>query len=275
MANRVQSGEVENSGHVIQNNFESGTIKISNLLRNYTMRKSAERGHANHGWLDSYHSFSFANYYDPAHMHYSVLRVINEDVIAPAQGFGKHAHKDMEIITYILQGALQHEDSMGNGSVIKAGDVQRMTAGTGVKHSEFNASNEQIAHLLQIWLLPERNNIAPGYEEKHFELARKLNKWCLIVSGNAREGSLLVHQDMELLATVLEKQQQLTYKPVIGRSLYFQIAKGAVLLNGIALAQGDALAIDIEDETTIEILSQIKAEILLFDLPYSRNKVNS
>ena len=234
------------------------------------IRKSSERGHAQHGWLDSYHSFSFARYYDPEHMGYSVLRVINEDIIDPAQGFGKHSHQDMEIVTYMLHGAIRHEDSMGNGSVIKAGDVQRMTAGSGITHSEFNASSEDAAHLLQIWLLPERNGITPGYEEKHFDAASKKNQWRLIASRDAREGSLLVHQDVDLSATLLEAGKTLPYSTKPGRSLYVQVASGSVLVNGQLLEQGDAVAID--DETDIELTAQCNAagtdaEILLFDLP--------
>ena len=236
------------------------------------VRKSAERGHVNHGWLDSYHSFSFANYYDPAYMGYSALRVINEDIIAPAQGFGTHGHRDMEIITYMLQGALRHQDSMGNGSVILAGDVQRMSAGTGVKHSEFNASNDEPAHLLQIWLLPEKEGITPGYEEKRFDAAAKTNQWCLLASHDARDGSLLIHQDMLLFATILQAGRQLGYQPVIGRSLYVHIAKGNVTLNGVALAQGDAVAVD--NEAMIIITSQTDAEMLLFDLPPAKNYSN-
>lgn len=237
---------------------------------NIQLRKSEDRGHANHGWLDSYHSFSFADYYDPAHMAYSVLRVINEDVIAPAQGFGMHSHRDMEIITYMLQGAIRHEDSMGNGSVIVAGDAQRMTAGTGVRHSEFNASNQDSAHLLQIWLTPESVGISPSYEEKHFDAASKTNQWRLIASRDAREGSLLIHQNVDLFATILDEGQRLDYSPRAGRNLYFQMARGRAALNGIQLEQGDALMISIEENlevNAIEILSQTEAEILLFDLP--------
>lgn len=234
------------------------------------IRKSADRGHANHGWLDSYHSFSFASYYDPAHMAYSVLRVINEDVIAPAQGFGMHSHRDMEIITYMLQGAIRHEDSMGNGSVIVAGDAQRMSAGTGVRHSEFNASNQESAQLLQIWLVPESAGITPSYEEKHFDAASKTNQWRLIASRDARDGSLLIYQSVDLFATILELGQRLVYAPRVGRKLYFQMARGRATVNGRQLEQGDALMISIEEslaEKAIEIVSQTEAEILLFDLP--------
>ena len=244
---------------------------MNTTIKNATIRRSTNRGHANHGWLDSHHSFSFANYYDSAHMGFSVLRVINEDVIDAAKGFGTHGHKNMEIITYMIDGALQHKDSMGNGSVIKAGDVQRMTAGTGVTHSEFNASNEHSAHLLQIWVLPNRNGIEPGYEEKHFDVASKNNQWCLLASRCGRERSLLVHQEMDLYATLLDKGQHLAYQPHIGRSLYVQIVRGNIVLNGVNLAQGDAIAMDIHVETTIEIVSNTKAEVLLFDLPASEN----
>ncbi len=229
------------------------------------IRKSQERGHANHGWLDSYHSFSFANYYDPEHMGYSVLRVINEDVVAGGQGFGMHSHRDMEIVTYMLQGAIEHKDSMGNGSVIKAGDVQRMTAGTGVRHSEFNASSTEPAHLLQIWLLPERDNIEPGYEEKHFDAAEKQGKWRLIASHDGRDGSLLIHQDVALYATVLAKGEQLGYDMGTGRSLYLQVARGSVDLNGEVLVAGDAAKIDSGDAISVKALEA--AELLLFDLP--------
>ncbi|MES2012166.1 MAG: pirin family protein [Pseudomonadota bacterium] len=240
--------------------------------KNIKVRKSADRGHANHGWLDSYHSFSFANYYDPAYMGYSVLRVINEDIVAPAQGFGMHGHRDMEIVTYMLQGALRHQDSMGNGSVIHAGEVQRMSAGTGVKHSEFNASNDEPAHLLQIWLLPEKEGITPSYEEKSFDAASKTNQWRLLASRDAREGSLLVHQDLALFATILEAGHQLDYSPAVGRSVYVHVASGDVTLNGITLTQGDAVAVD--NEATIVVMSQTEAEILLFDLPPAKNYSN-
>ena len=242
---------------------------MNNSNLSIKIRKSADRGHVNHGWLDSYHSFSFASYYDPAHMAYSALRVINEDVIAPAQGFGLHGHRDMEIVTYMLQGALRHQDSMGHGSVISVGDVQRMSAGTGVKHSEFNISNEEPVHLLQIWLLPESDDIEPSYEEKHFDAASKINQWRLIASRDAREGSLLIHQDMALFATILEVGHHLDYTPVAGRSLYVHVARGDITLNGVPLAQGDAVTVD--NTATIVIISQTEAEILLFDLPSSIN----
>lgn len=229
------------------------------------LRKSQERGHANHGWLDSYHSFSFANYYDPQHMQYSVLRVINEDVIAPGQGFGMHPHRDMEIITYMLKGSLRHGDSLGNGSVIKAGDVQRMTAGTGIVHSEFNASNNEPAHLLQIWLLPERNDLTPSYEEKQFDQEQKRGRWCLIASRDGREASLKINQDILLYATVLAAGERLAYHMQTRRSLYIQVARGSVSLNGRTLWAGDAAQVDTHQE--IELIADEAAEVLLFDLP--------
>lgn len=229
------------------------------------LRRSKERGHANHGWLDSYHSFSFARYYDPAHMGYSVLRVINEDVIAPSQGFGMHPHRDMEIITYMLAGELRHEDSLGNGSVIRAGDVQRMTAGTGIVHSESNSSASQAAHLLQIWILPERNNLTPGYQEKHFSAADKQGAWRLIASRDGRENSLLVHQDMALYAALSAAGEDLGYRTLAGRSLYLQVARGSVELNGEQLIAGDAAKIDGLQSLDLHMLAD--SELLLFDLP--------
>jgi quercetin 2,3-dioxygenase len=230
-----------------------------------TLRKSEERGHANHGWLDSYHSFSFSRYYDPNHMQYSVLRVINEDVVAPDMGFGMHPHRDMEIITYMLSGQLRHRDSLGSGSVIRAGDVQRMTAGTGIVHSEFNASSTEPAHLLQIWLLPERNDLEPSYEEKHFETSEKLNQWRLIASRDAREGSLLIHQAVDLFATVLEQGRSLSYELPASRSAYLQLARGHLELNGETLLAGDAAKI--EGPELIQLQAFEDAEMLLFDLP--------
>lgn len=229
------------------------------------LRKSEERGHANHGWLDSYHSFSFNRYYDPAHMQYSVLRVINEDVIAPDRGFDMHPHRDMEIVTYMLGGELRHMDSLGNGSVIRAGDVQRMSAGTGVVHSEFNASSSESAHLLQIWVLPERKDIEPGYEEKHFARDEKLNQWRLIASHDARQGSLLVHQDISLFATVLEQGKTLEYQLAEQRSIYLQVARGSVSLNGQVLLAGDAAKV--EQLPALQLQALEDAELLLFDLP--------
>ena len=229
------------------------------------VRKAGERGHANHGWLDSYHTFSFAHYYDPNYMGYSVLRVINEDVIAGGKGFGMHPHRDMEIVTYMLTGALRHQDSLGNGSVIRAGDVQRMSAGTWIVHSEFNASSTEPAHLLQIWLLPERDGITPGYEEKHFAPADKQDRWCLVASQDGREGSLKIHQDVALYASCLAAGERLTYTLQPGRSAYIQLARGTLTLNGEVLMAGDAAAIDTQQ--VIDLAADEDAELLMFDLP--------
>ncbi|HWU82439.1 MAG TPA: pirin family protein [Methylophilaceae bacterium] len=230
-----------------------------------TLRRSEERGHANHGWLDSYHSFSFARYYDPAHMGYSVLRVINEDVVAASQGFGMHPHRDMEIVTYMLKGAIRHQDSLGNGSVIKAGDVQRMTAGTGIVHSEFNASDAEDAHLLQIWLLPERNNLTPGYEEKHFDAAEKQDRWKLVASRGGIGGSLHINQDVSLYASVISAGKTLDYAIEAGRHLYLQVARGRLKLGDVLLEAGDAAKVEALDVISVEALEE--AEALLFDLP--------
>ena len=201
-------------------------------------------------------------------MAYSVLRVINEDIIAPSQGFGMHPHKDMEIITYMLQGNLQHKDSLGNGSVIRAGDVQRMTAGTGIIHSEFNASNSQSAHLLQIWILPERVRLAPSYEEKHFASTQKQDNWCLIASADGRDQSLLVHQDMALYASILSAGNNLTYLLKVNRSAYIQVASGALEINGQQLLRGDALMVDAGSlDNLFTLKASTQTELLLFDLP--------
>jgi quercetin 2,3-dioxygenase len=229
------------------------------------IRRSQDRGHANRGWLDSYHSFSFANYYDPNWMGYSVLRVINEDVIAPAQGFGTHSHDNMEIITYVLQGNLAHKDSMGNVETIKQGHVQRMTAGTGVSHSEFNASDSEPVHLLQIWILPNQQNLPPSYEDDFFTDAQKQNQWCLLASENAAAGSLKVHQDMQLFASKMSERNALEYALKQGRSAYLQVASGSVEIDGKPLNAGDAAMFNTAQ--TIQISAINDAEILLFDLP--------
>lgn len=230
-----------------------------------SIRKSQARGHVHQGWLDSYHSFSFAEYYDPAHMQYSVLRVMNEDKIAPAAGFGMHGHRDMEIITYMLSGELRHQDSMGNGAVIRAGDVQRMTAGTGIRHSEINASSDTEAHLLQIWLLPSQNGLPSSYEDKSILQASKLNQWRLLASPDARDDSLLIHQDVELWATVLHPDIELNYAITPSRCGYLQVARGEVVLNGVELNAGDAAKI--EREQLIGLQAKTQAELLMFDLP--------
>jgi quercetin 2,3-dioxygenase len=229
------------------------------------IRKSADRGHVNHGWLDSYHSFSFGHYHDKDWMGYSVLRVINEDVIAPAQGFGMHSHQDMEIITYILQGELSHKDSLGNVEIIHQGHVQRMTAGTGITHSEFNASNDTPVHLLQIWILPNQLDLTPSYEDGFFTDEQKQNQWCLLVSEKGENNSLIVHQDMALYAAKLSEHEQLTYQLDAKRCAYLQVATGSVELNGQLLDAGDAVML--ADNEAIVIKALHTAEILLFDLP--------
>jgi len=231
------------------------------------IRPSEQRGHANYGWLDTYHSFSFNRYYDPARMGFSVLRVINEDVIAAGRGFGMHPHQDMEIVTYMLEGQLAHQDSLGNGSVIKAGDVQRMTAGSGIVHAEMNPSADEDAFLLQIWLLPNQNGLTPSYEDKHIPFESKLNRWRLIASPDARDDSLLIHQDTYLWATYLEANQTLSFVASTGRSLYVQVAQGVVMVNGSLLQQGDALAL--EDAVNLSFQAETNTKILLFDMPHA------
>ena len=222
------------------------------------------RGAADHGWLKAKHSFSFADYFDPSRMGFASIRVINEDRIEPGQGFGTHPHKDMEIVTYIIDGALEHKDSMGNGSVIRAGDVQRMTAGTGVHHSEFNHSETETVHLLQIWILPEENSLQPGYEQQHFDRKDKLNQWRLIASRDARESSMRVHQAVDLYASVLEAGHELRHSLTAGQSGFLQIVSGSVAANGEQLTAGDGAAIQDVDELIIESTSE--AEVILFDM---------
>lgn len=228
------------------------------------LRSSGERGHANHGWLDSYHSFSFADYYDPQHMGYASLRVINEDYVQPGKGFGTHGHRDMEIITYILEGALEHKDSMGNGSVIRPDDVQRMSAGTGVQHSEFNPSPSEVVHLLQIWIEPDVTGIKPGYEEKHFDAASKRGKLRLIASRDGRDGSVTIHQDASVYAALIDGSERASHGLASGRKAYVHVARGKVTVGGHALAAGDALKAD--GESTLVLEHGTKAEVLLFDL---------
>jgi len=230
-----------------------------------TLRKANERGHADHGWLDSYFSFSFAEYHDPQHMGFSSLRVINEDVVQPGKGFGTHGHRDMEIITYILAGALEHKDSMGNGSVIRPGDVQRMSAGRGVQHSEFNPSQSELVHLLQIWIVPNVRGIEPEYEETHFDAASKRGRLRLIASSEGRDGSVTIHQDASVYAAMLDGAERASHALAPGRKAYVHVARGSVTVNGNALGAGDALKAS--GESAIVIETGDDAEILLFDLP--------
>jgi redox-sensitive bicupin YhaK (pirin superfamily) len=227
-----------------------------------TVRKSEDRGHFNFGWLDTYHTFSFDQYHDPAHMHFRSLRVINEDRVQAGQGFPTHSHRDMEIITYILSGALEHRDSMGNGSVIRPGDVQRMSAGTGVSHSEFNPSDTETVHLLQIWILPERRDLPPSYEEK--ALSAERGRLRLIAANDGREGAVTIHQDAQVYATVLDAGQTVVHLLSESRYAWLQVARGHVSLNEVELRQGDGAAVSKESELTIAAHDQ--AEILLFDL---------
>ncbi len=228
------------------------------------IRKSQERGHANHGWLNSYFTFSFADYYDPKHVQFRTLRVLNDDRIAAGAGFPEHPHRDMEIITYVLEGGLAHRDSMGNGSVIRPGDVQYMSAGTGVTHSEFNASKSEPAHLLQIWMLPEKKGLKPIYGQKNFAESEKRGKLRLVASPDGRDGSVTVRQDNELYATVLGKGESVRHELKPDRHAYVQVARGSVKLNGTQLQEGDGAAISAEK--AVELTGVKDAEVLMFDL---------
>ena len=229
-----------------------------------TLRKNTERGHAHHGWLDSRHTFSFAGYHDPAHMGFGHLRVINDDTVAAGQGVGTLGHRDMEIISYVLDGALEHKDSMGNGSVIRPGDVQRMSAGSGVRHSEYNPSRTERVHFLQIWIEPNVSGIAPGYEEKHFGIDEKRGRLRLVASPNGADGSVTIHQDARVYAALLDGEQTATHTLAPGRRAYVHVASGQVSVNGLALDSGDGARIT--DETRLTLSNARDAEVLLFDL---------
>jgi len=230
----------------------------------FTLRRAKERGHANHGWLDTYHTFSFGDYYDPRHMGFSNLRVINDDTVSPRGGFATHGHRDMEIISYVLEGALKHEDSMGNGSVIRPGDVQRMSAGTGVTHSEFNASDTEPVHLLQIWVLPEEQGLNPSYEQKAFPDGEKRGRLRLVGSRDGREGSVTIHQDVDLYATLLGDVDSVSHALTEGRKGWVQVARGGVVLNGEPLRAGDGVAI--EGPASLTFSGSPEGEVLLFDM---------
>ena len=225
---------------------------------------SESRGSADHGWLKAKHTFSFADYYDPTRVHFGTLRVINEDRIAPGQGFGTHPHRDMEIVTYIINGAIEHKDSMGNGTVIRAGEVQRMTAGTGVQHSEFNHSPEEELHLLQIWIFPEAKNLEPGYEQKLFSQEQKHNRLCLIASRDGRDGSLTIHQDVDLYASIIDTGERVSIADAEGRRVFVQVVSGKLEVNGKQLAAGDGMKIQNESSVKLEALD--RPEFLLFNL---------
>ena len=228
------------------------------------IRRADARGRADFGWLDSRHTFSFGQYHDPAHMGYGPLRVINEDRVAPGQGFATHSHRDMEIVSYVLDGALAHRDSLGTGSVIRPGDVQRMSAGTGISHSEFNDSKTAPVHFLQIWIMPERQGIEPGYEQKTFTEAEKRGRLRLVASGDARDGSVKLHQDADLHAGVFEPGESTTFASRDGRKLWLQVARGRIALDGTTLAAGDGAAI--AGGGTLELTALERAEVLLFDM---------
>ncbi|MFG5408599.1 pirin family protein [Piscinibacter sakaiensis] len=229
-----------------------------------TLRKSQDRGHADHGWLRSQHSFSFADYHDPRHMGWGNLRVINEDRIAPGTGFGTHGHRDMEIVSYVLEGALAHRDDMGNGTAIRPGDVQRMSAGTGVRHSEFNHEKDGSTHFLQIWLLPDARGIPPGYEQKHFAPADKRGRLRLVASADAREGSVKLHADAALYAGLFDGAEEATLALDPARKAYVQLVRGALSVNGQALQAGDGAMI--AHESALRLSEGRDAEVLVFDL---------
>jgi len=228
------------------------------------IRRSEERGHANHGWLDSKFTFSFADYFDPEHVQFRTLRVMNDDHIAGGGGFPTHPHRDMEIVTYVLEGALAHKDSMGNGSVIRRGDVQYMSAGTGVAHSEFNASDKEQVHMYQIWMIPDQKGHKPVYDQKHFDDAEKKGILRLVVSSDGRDGSVKIRQDNELYSTVLAPGDSVKHDLKPERHAYVQVARGSVTLNGEKLKEGDGAAIS--EEKSLELTGVEDAEVLLFDL---------
>lgn len=228
------------------------------------LRRAAERGHADHGWLRSAHTFSFAGYHDPAHMGFRALRVINEDRVDPGRGFPTHGHRDMEIVSVVLEGALEHEDSMGHGSVLRPGEVQRMTAGTGVYHSEYNASSSEDLHFLQIWILPARRGLPPGYEQRRFDEAERRGRLRLLVSPDGEDGSLTVHQDARLYGALLATGEEVTHALAAGRGAWVQVARGVIELRGQRMEAGDGAAIEGEDALTLRGVEP--AELLLFDL---------
>ena len=229
------------------------------------VRPSDERGLARHGWLESRHTFSFAEYFDPAHMGFRALRVINEDRVQPGEGFGSHPHRDMEILTYVIEGGLAHRDSTGSAMVLRPGEVQRMSAGTGIVHSEFNASREEPVHFLQIWIVPDRQGLDPGYEQRAFPLAERKGRLRLLAAPDGRDGALLLHQDASVFGAVLEPGARLAHELAPGRHAWLQVVKGKLALNGHPLAAGDGASASGEERLVLE--SGDDAEILLFDLP--------
>ncbi|PWB75316.1 quercetin 2,3-dioxygenase [candidate division GN15 bacterium] len=228
------------------------------------VRKGRERGHLNHGWLDTYHTFSFAGYYDPRHVRFRSLRVINEDRVAPGQGFPPHDHRDMEIITVVLEGALEHKDSMGNGSIIRAGDIQRMSAGTGVTHSEFNASKSELVHLLQIWVHPDQLGYEPSYEQQTLPVEERRGRLQLLASPDGADKSVTIHQDVKLYTSRLPQGKSLVYDPRRGRHAWLQMIEGKIYVNDVALVAGDGTAVS--EVATLRIQAESESEFLLFDL---------
>lgn len=228
------------------------------------IRKSQERGHDNHGWLDTYHTFSFNSYRDPAHLNFRALRVMNEDRIAPGSGFGTHPHQDMEIVTYVLEGSLEHKDSMGNGEVLRPGEFQRMSAGSGITHSEFNPSPDEPVHLYQIWLFPERKGGVPSYEQKRFPLEERADRLRLVASPTAEQGSLRIHQDARIYLATLAADKEIGYEIPGGRHVWLQVLRGALSVNQLPLSAGDGAAIS--DEQGLTIRAAAESEVMLFDL---------
>jgi quercetin 2,3-dioxygenase len=230
----------------------------------FQVRRGAERGHFNHGWLDTYHTFSFGDYHDPRHTHFQALRVMNEDRVKPGQGFGTHPHRDMEIVTYVLSGALEHKDSMGNGEVLRPGEFQRMSAGSGILHSEFNPSKTEPVHLYQIWLFPRQKGVTPSYEQHAFPEAEKQGRLRVVASPDGREGSLTIGQDASVFLSLLDANQGVTHELTPGRHAWLQVLRGAVDLNGNVLVAGDGVAVS--DENALSVRATEPSEVMLFDL---------
>jgi redox-sensitive bicupin YhaK (pirin superfamily) len=231
----------------------------------FVLRKSADRGHLNHGWLDTYHTFSFGDYYDPTYMGFRALRVMNEDRVAPGQGFGMHPHRDMEIVTLVLSGALAHKDSLGHGETLRPGELQRMTAGRGIRHSEFNPSDTEAVHLYQVWILPREAGLAPSYEQKAFDPAQRAGRWQLVASPGGAEGSLTIQQDAQIFLADLAAGQELQQAIGAGRHAWLQVLRGSVKMNGVALETSDGLAVS--NESLLHLRAATDAELMLFDLP--------
>ena len=229
-----------------------------------TIRKAGDRGHAQHGWLDSFHTFSFADYYDPQHMGFRSLRVMNEDWVQPDTGFGMHPHRDMEIVTYVLEGALEHRDSLGSGGVLRPGELQHMSAGTGIRHSEFNPSASEPVHLYQIWLLPDRRGLAPSYDQRTFDEKERRGRFQVVASADGRDGSLLIHQDAEILLATLKEGEEVRHPIAPGRHAWLQVLRGAVTVNGQPASAGDGVALS--EESSVAVQAGQPSEVMLFNL---------